>query len=74
MADEIDLTATEQALAQGIGAQADQWLRDGHREYCVNTIEQRGIPDGVWKTVVSNAQRAGWNATMRGAIVSIRRP
>jgi hypothetical protein len=73
-ADFDKLTPEDIALVQEILKGIDDWFDAGHNRYHVNTNEDRTTPRKVWKEVVKVAGQAGWDAGLRGAIVTIKKP
>jgi hypothetical protein len=74
--DEVIGKLTKDQLAQvaEIELTAEESLRTNDDvEFNVNDTRTT-ISEEVWKEVVRRAQKAGWNASITGAIVKIRRP
>lgn len=72
--DEIDvLSAADLDQVQEIVDGIETWFAEGHDTYYVNWFLDRSAPERVWREVVKRASEAEWDATLRGAIVEIRK-
>lgn len=64
-----DLTKVEEIVAD-----VEKWFEEGRETYHINWFLDKSAPERVWKEVVKRADAAGWDASMSGAIVEIRKP
>lgn len=71
------LTKEDLEQVKDLLTQMEQWFEQGHETYRWNTVadaDSRKIPRKILKEFVRRADDAGWDATLSGAIVEIRRP
>lgn len=70
---EDTLTPDDEVLLEDLEKDLEEWFTAKHEEYHVNTnCDER--PERVWREFVKRASKAGWDASMRGAKVEIKKP
>jgi hypothetical protein len=73
----IEFTAEEQRFIDETGEEIASWF-DAHlqqEEMSYNTMTTEPLmPDHVWREIVRQANKAGYDADLRGSEVTFRRP
>lgn len=75
--DDFDkLSDADRDQVKKLESDVEKWFDEGHHTYMVNTNEPRDpvIPRKVWAELIRQAKKAGWVASLQGAMVNITKP